>query len=198
MTPATAFALLILSGAPDLPPTTTGLYYKYAVIDYYATDALYSPGIARRQIQWESGMGRSIEAWRWIAYNVKKKTRHHWVLISRGAAMLNVKHEREHFANAGVKWTPTAWRDFRTSVQVGMSLMGRLLRYYHGDVMLALAAYNAGRSRIDESLDRVRNAESMLYAENIPGWQMPPGEVAASASDFWPAETCEYIRRVMR
>ena len=81
--------------------------------------------------------------------------------------MLSVKDEREHFASAGVKWTTAAWRDFDTSVRVGMSLMGRLLRHYHGDVRLALAAYNAGAPTVDR-------------------WRA------------WPAETREYVRRVMR
>ena len=81
--------------------------------------------------------------------------------------MLSVRYEREHFASAGVKWTPKAWRDFDTSVRVGMALMGRLLAKYKGDVRLALAAYNAGAARID-------------------------------SGKAWPAETVEYVRRILR
>ena len=158
MIPFLAFAMML---APALPPPSAGLWHKYAVIDRYAGLANYNPFVARRQIMAESSMGRYLEAWRWV------KVKHKWrlKLISRGAAMLSVKDEREHVEAAGLDYAKFNWRDFDQSVRVGMALMGRLLSHYHGDVRLALAAYNAGALTVDRW--RAWPAETREYVRRV-------------------------------
>jgi soluble lytic murein transglycosylase len=64
----------------------------------------------------------------------------------------------------------TGGREFRTddlydpeiNVRYGSFYLRRLLRKYNGDVPLALAAYNAGQSNVDEWL---RNGQGILFPE---------------------------------
>ena len=56
--------------------------------------------------------------------------------------------------------------DPTTNLEVGASYLARLIRRYDGDVDLALAAYNAGPTRIDRDPD-VRRHVIAVYADRI-------------------------------
>jgi soluble lytic murein transglycosylase len=54
------------------------------------------------------------------------------------------------------------------NVRVGTRYFSYLIERYSGDVELALAAYNAGPSRVDEWLKRYPVGSRMLFLDMIP------------------------------
>ncbi|MGZ8917663.1 MAG: transglycosylase SLT domain-containing protein [Methylobacter sp.] len=71
--------------------------------------------------------------------------------------------------------------DITASTEAAIRFLSRLKQHFHGDWLLALAAYNCGQGAVDEAINRNR-------AEGLP-------------SDFWslslPEETQDYVPRLL-
>lgn len=59
--------------------------------------------------------------------------------------------------------------DPKQSLNAGAKLLKQLIDRYHGDLSLALSAYNAGASRVDQSLSIPGIAETKQYVSDILG-----------------------------
>jgi soluble lytic murein transglycosylase len=75
--------------------------------------------------------------------------------------------------------------DIGFNVQIGAAELGDLVQYYRGSYLLAFAAYNAGRGRVNQWIERYgdprnRKVDPVDWIERIPF-----------------AETREYVQRVM-
>jgi soluble lytic murein transglycosylase len=75
--------------------------------------------------------------------------------------------------------------DIGFNVQIGTAELGDLVQYYRGSYLLAFAAYNAGRGRVNQWIERYgdprnRKVDPVDWIERIPF-----------------AETREYVQRVM-
>jgi soluble lytic murein transglycosylase-like protein len=57
----------------------------------------------------------------------------------------------------------------KESLNVGTTLLKQLLERYHGDVALALSAYNAGASRVDKAGGVPKISETRQYVSDIVG-----------------------------
>jgi len=65
--------------------------------------------------------------------------------------------------------------DPRESIEAGSRLLRQLLDRYHGDVSLALGAYNAGPSRVDQAggippIPETRNYVDRILYRLLPNW----------------------------
>ena len=83
--------------------------------------------------------------------------------------------------SGGSSFTATDLATPRINVAYGSYYLRYLLDHYTGDLMLALAAYNAGLTNVDAWVARARANGESLSEEAIP----------------FP-ETREYVRRVLR
>ncbi len=93
--------------------------------------------------------------------NLITKKRHK--VTSRGMFQINPKDEREHARNAGM--VTFQWNDPSDSARAGTAFLARLMRHYHGDLMLASAAYNAGARRVESS--KPLPQETIVYLKRI-------------------------------
>src|SRR5579871_5771447 len=59
--------------------------------------------------------------------------------------------------------------DPRESLNAGAKLLKQLIDRYHGDLTLALSAYNAGASKVDQSLSIPSITETKQYVADILG-----------------------------
>ena len=107
----------------------------------------FSPRMVRRMIQLES---------RWNAGAVSKRKAYGLMQVKLPTAreVLKCKVEKDDLLYP------------YTNVEVGLKYLRNLVRYYGGDVPLALTAYNRGLGNVDKALCRGENP-SNGYADSI-------------------------------
>lgn len=66
-----------------------------------------------------------------------------------------------------LRFKATKLRDPAQNIRAGMAYLRWLLAYFEGDVMLALAAYNAGEGAVDRYLGVPPYAETRMYVRKI-------------------------------
>ena len=69
--------------------------------------------------------------------------------------------------DTALRFKVTKLRDPAQNIRAGMAYLRWLLAYYEGDVMLALAGYNAGEGAVDRYLGVPPYAETRLYVRKI-------------------------------
>jgi hypothetical protein len=83
-----------------------------------------------------------------------------------------------------LRFKATKLRDPAQNIRAGMAYLRWLLAYFEGDVMLALAGYNAGEKAVDRYLGVPPYAETRLYVRKIMasvgGQRMHPFDASAT------------------
>ncbi len=164
-------ALLMILNPPPHVVNHAGQYYMAPVINYWA-DCYLVPR------WWAMATAREESSFRPLLVTSKKvlntaESRHlpdydEYALyrrepVSLGLFQTNVRYQDEHARNAGVKhFNPF---DAAQSAHVGIAFLATLKDYYHGDLMLSSAAYNAGIGRIN-SVKPIPD-ETLIYLGRI-------------------------------
>jgi len=140
----TSVAVFLLLAAPIHAYPVPGVSMSFEPIIYHYADVYLVPR------WWAMATAREESDFYPRAQSKKRvKMGRHWTTVpsSRGLFQINKDHQAEHARNAGVKnfhwWNP------HQSARVGIALMAKLRKRYHGDLMLASASYNAGSGRIE-------------------------------------------------
>jgi len=145
-TTATWLAVVALSN--PVPPTShhSGIFYQSPTVTYYADRFLVPRWFALAVTREESSFRIRLETAVWVG-----KGKHgHRVILSHGMMQTNPRYEKEFAAAVGLRVFD--WRNPVESARVGLGRLAFLLRYFHGDQALAVAAYNAGIARIESRL----------------------------------------------
>lgn len=175
----TTLLWLALTGVPDIPPGPTAWTLR-PMVERVADIYLIPRHIAVRQAFAESG-------WRPSVVN-SHRTIGGRIVMSRGLFQINRYHEAELVWRSGLHHFD--WRDPVQSAIVGMSYLSRLKAKY-GDWRRALAAYNWGPGNVDKTYWKARAIEQEREALGSAPEYVPP-------SQWWPRETVEYVRRILR
>jgi soluble lytic murein transglycosylase len=87
---------------------------------------------------------------------------------ARGLMQLLPSTGRALARQSGVRYTPTRLYRAETNILLGIQHLGFLLRQYGGREELALAAYNAGDSRVEQWMGKFGNVDMAEFVERIP------------------------------
>jgi len=151
MTPAqTLLWLALASPAPEIHGVP-GLSISYQpVVDYWADQNLVPRFFARALVREESGNRPGSKSREW------KKDRHGvWYpgkVLARGLTQISVQYQDVHVRAAGMSVKAFRWWNPGDSCRVGFHLLRWLLDRYHGDQLLAIAAFNCGYPRLESAL----------------------------------------------
>ncbi len=183
MTPAQlALWLALAAPAPDAY-FVPGVAMSYqSTLDYWSDVALVPHWLASRVAGAESDFYPAARSTKWV--RVTKKDRKRWdvepgqlwrrQVLAEGLMQISVEHRAEHVRNAGMRingWLDDPnvyqWDDAAKSIRVGVLLLGRLIARYHGDLRLAVAAYNCGPGRLESA--RALPSDTVEYLRRIFG-----------------------------
>lgn len=88
--------------------------------------------------------------------------------------------------DTALRFKATKLRDPAQNIRAGMAYLRWLLAYFEGDVMLALAGYNAGEKAVDRYLGVPPYAETRLYVRKIMaatgGQRLHPFDASVTAA----------------
>lgn len=161
MTPAQlALWLALAAPAPEAYFVPGVLWSFQSTLDYWSDTYLVQRWLPRRIAFLESSYHPDAQSWKRVWSKAKKW---HWEPLSRGLMQINRHHEKELAAKAGV--VGFRWNDPKHSARVGVALLSRLLRQSGGDMLIAVASYNAGFARISSALPIP--GETTRYVEKV-------------------------------
>lgn len=162
-------ALILMLNPPPYTPNHAGQYYMAPIINYYSDLYLVPRWWAMETAHWESSFRPKLVTYK-VVLNTDPRVKdfdklalYRKIPISRGLFQGNLAHEAEHAKNAGIR--NFVWSNPEHSARMGIALLDRLRRYYHGDLILASAAYNAGIGRINSA--KPIPAETVDYLDKI-------------------------------
>lgn len=153
--------LVAILHAPPLPMQHSGVYFQRPVVDFWADRLLLPRWYAMKLTQVESSFRIRLETKAWVG----KRHHQHRIVLSHGLLQTNPRYEAEFAAAVGLAHFD--WRQPDQSARVGLGRLAWLVRYFHGDLMLAAASYNAGIRRIESV--RPLPDETMTYLRRIVG-----------------------------
>lgn len=163
--------LLLLLNPPPHVVNHAGQYYMAPVINYYADMYLvprwWAMATAREESSFRPLLVTSKRLLNSNEFRHKKDfdplALYRREPVSLGLFQINIRHQDEHARNAGVRhFNPF---DAGQSAHVGIALLARLRDYYHGDLMLASAAFNCGVTRLNSA--RPIPEETLVYLGRI-------------------------------
>jgi hypothetical protein len=146
MTTAAWLALVALSHPAPQPIYHSGAIYQAETVAYYCDRFKIQNGLGMALVREESSFRIRLETRGWVG---KGKHRHR-VVLSHGMTQTNPRYDLDFAAAVGVR--EFDWRNPVQAARVGLGRLAFLLRYFHGDQSLSVAAYNAGIARIESRL----------------------------------------------
>ncbi len=152
-------ALTAILHAPPLPMHHSGQFYQRPVVNWYADVYLLPRWFATNLTYAESSFRPRLETKIWVG----KRHHRHRVVLSHGMLQTNPRYDAEFAVAVGL--ARFDWRQSDQSARVGLGRLAWLVRYFHGDLMLAAASFNAGLKRIESA--RELPAETLVYLDRI-------------------------------
>jgi soluble lytic murein transglycosylase len=104
---------------------------------------------------------------------------------ARGLMQLMNPTAKEQAGKLGLPWNPARLTDVDYNVMVGSSFFDRMLNYYQGSYVLAVASYNAGPGNVNKFIRA--NGDPRLPGVDIVDW--------IEAIPF--TETRTYVQKVL-
>jgi soluble lytic murein transglycosylase len=87
---------------------------------------------------------------------------------ARGLMQMMNATAKEQAGKLGVPWNPDRLTDIDYNVMIGSSFFDRMLNYYHGSYVLAVASYNAGPGNVNKFIRA--NGDPRLPGVDIVDW----------------------------
>ena len=127
-------------------------------INRYAREAGISPQIVESIIQAESSFQpRSVS--KAGAYGLMQIMPATWRQVNEDRKICNSRHQGE--------CTSECYYNGDLNIQIGTLYLAKLVKKYQGNMILALAAYNAGPGTVDYYKDIPPYPETMIYTEKV-------------------------------
>lgn len=104
---------------------------------------------------------------------------------ARGLMQMMNATAKEQAGKLGLPWNPSRLTDVDYNVMIGSSFFDRMLNYYHGSYVLAVASYNAGPGNVNKFIRA--NGDPRLPGVDVVDW--------IEAIPF--AETRSYVQNVL-
>jgi len=141
----------------SLQEVDQGLPYA-EMINYYACNAGINPQMVASVIQAESSFqNQAISSAG--AYGLMQIMPTTWREVNQEIKACSGRHKGE--------CSSECYYNARFNIQIGIHYIGQLLKKYQGNMILALAAYNAGPGTVDHYGGMPPYEETIYYVENI-------------------------------